>query len=201
MIWFRFPRFLAFFYPGIWRLNSNTVYLTFDDGPDPKITPWVLSILAKHNVKATFFCVGKNIIDHPTIVNDIVAQGHAIGNHTFSHEKGRATKNSFYLDSILKTSTLIKSSFFRPPYGSIKRSQLKMLKKNGFKVVFWSWLSNDFNSRINPSKILKKAEKIRPGDILVFHDSQKAEANLKSCLENIIELISNKGLQFELIHE
>lgn len=196
---YKTPKYFNFIFPGIWRIPSKSIYLTFDDGPDPEITPWVLSILEKHNIKATFFCVGENVKKHFPIIEKIVARGHTIGNHTYSHERGRKTDNNLYMESVMKTSLLIKTPFFRPPYGSIKRSQIKSLKENGYRIVFWSWLSHDYDTSLSPKKIISKSKKIRSGDILVFHDSKKAEKNLKNSLEEIIVYLSQKGFQFGVL--
>lgn len=196
---FRSPYFFRLLLPGVWKTDAEVIYMTFDDGPDPNITPWVLSTLKKYNIQATFFCVGKNAETHGQLLDLIKQDGHRIGNHTYAHENGRKTKNEFYAHSVEKAGFILKSKLFRPPYGSIKRSQLKILGQKGYKVIFWSWLSYDFDASVKPETIINKAKTIRNGDILVFHDSQKAAFNLKNSLEEVIFYLSNKGFKFGLI--
>ncbi len=197
----------------IWSFSSKekSIYLTFDDGPTPEITNWVLDTLKKYNAKATFFCIGKNIEQHPEIFQQITEQGHAIGNHTYNHEKGWKTSNNVYLNSILKTEKTIggfqtspqgtrNPKLFRPPYGKIKPSQTKSLLKNNYKIVMWSVLSGDFDSEITPEKcltnVLKNTEK---GSVIVFHDSIKAFDKLQIVLPKVLEYYREKGYAFNKI--
>ncbi len=181
--------------------KKKVLYLTFDDGPTPEITEWVLDTLKQYNAKATFFCIGKNIEQNPKIFQKIIEQGHAIGNHTYNHEKGWETANIEYLDSILKTEKLIqKSKIFRPPYGKIKPSQTKLLIEHNYKVIMWSVLSGDFDSEITSEKclnnVLKNTEK---GSVIVFHDSIKAFEKLQIVLPQILAYFSKKGYVFKKI--
>lgn len=184
------PQLLRSFYKGsYWRMDKiePIIYLTFDDGPIPELTPWVLDILAKYQVKATFFCVGDNILKNPEIFERIKNEGHQVGNHTFNHVKGWQLKQSVYLDNIEKCQQLTKTNLFRPPYGRIKKSQFKSLSRD-YKVVFWDVLSYDYDKMITPKKCLDNSVKYtRNGSIIVFHDNIKAQINLKFALPHYIE--------------
>jgi len=193
----------------IWSFSTKekVLYLTFDDGPTPKITDWVLETLKQYNAKATFFCIGKNIEEAPEIFQRILEQGHNIGNHTYNHLNGWKTANKEYLQNILKAEKLIpkskitthKSKIFRPPYGKIKPSQTKLLLKNNYKIVMWSVLSGDFDTTITTEKCLKNVLKnTKNGSIIVFHDSVKAFDKLQIVLPEILEHFSKKGYVFSL---
>jgi len=181
----------------IWRVpNDSKVYLTFDDGPIPEITEWVLDILKTYDVPATFFCVGENVTKHPEVFKKIVDAGHSVGNHTFNHLNSWKTDNTKYLENITKASEVIDSKLFRPPYGKIRPSVTnKVLKTH--KVVMWDVLTRDYDCDLNPEDcldiIIKKTNK---GSIIVFHDSIKAEKNLKFALPKAIELLKEKGFEF-----
>ena len=197
---FRSPYIARFaFRNGIWKgRDKRAIYLTFDDGPHPKVTPYVLDILKRNNIKATFFCVGNNVEKYPEVYLQILADGHQVGNHTMSHENGVKTPKNEYFESVKKASTLIESELFRPPYGKITPFQFKYifsaLKK---KVVFWTWLAYDFDAKISGREIIKKAERIKGGDILVFHDSSKAQKNLEETLEAIILMLQKRNFHFK----
>jgi len=185
-----------------WRWKGPSkkgVYLTFDDGPDPEVTPLVLSILKTHDVKATFFCVGENAEKFPELIEQIKADGHRIGNHTHSHEHGWKTPKNLYLKSVENAAQSIDSTLFRPPYGKMKLSSAKQLREAGFTIVMWSWLSYDYKQNLTASRIIQKANHIKGGDILLFHDSQKALSKISKMLPEIIEIITQKNLTFELI--
>jgi peptidoglycan/xylan/chitin deacetylase (PgdA/CDA1 family) len=201
MRFFRVPPFVKLLFPrGIWKgKEHNSIYLTFDDGPNTDVTPWVLDLLDEFRIKATFFLVGENVKNHPELLERIKLEGHAIGNHTMNHECGTKTRLNTYVSSVSKAETYIQSELFRPPYGKITRSQFKKLIADGKKIVFWSWLSYDFDSNISPLKIIKKAKKIKGGDILVFHDSEKGFYNLKNSLSEIIGQLQNRGYQFKTL--
>lgn len=167
--------------------KDKTVYLTFDDGPIPEITPWVLSELKKHQVQATFFCIGENIKKNPEIFQTIVSEGHTIGNHTYNHLNGWKTTTAMYLaNAILCEETIQKNSncnqkltLFRPPYGKIKASQSRKLRRLGYTIIMWDILSADFDANVSQEQCLENVlSNIRPGSILVFHDSLKAYKNL-----------------------
>jgi len=166
--------------------DSQKVYLTFDDGPTPEVTPWVLDTLDKYQIKATFFVLGKNVAEHPELYSEIIKRGHAVGNHTFSHLKGFKVDTNTYLKDIELASKLIDTNLFRPPYGRIKRSQLKALSPK-MKIILWAVISCDYEQKITPERVFEIVSKrIKPGSIIVFHDSKKAEKNMKPALEMLL---------------
>lgn len=185
--------------------RANDLYLTFDDGPIPGPTEFVLDVLAKNNVKATFFCIGDNVRKHPAVFDRVVAEGHAVGNHTFNHLSGWSTTDSKYLENIqLFESSLgnkIKSShLFRPPYGRIKRTQIKALPH--FKIIMWDVLSFDFNKNISPEKCLRNTiAATRAGSIIVFHDSLKAERNMSYAFPRFVDHFLDRGYEFKLLSQ
>lgn len=184
----------------IWRgKDSNAVYLTFDDGPDKNTTPWVLALLKKENIKATFFCLGQNIECNPSLFNNIIQDGHAIGNHTYSHERGTATKKGAYIDSIRKTEALYSSKLFRPPYGRMSFFQVGNLLSMGKKIIMWTWNAQDYKTSLEHSEIINMAEGIKGRDILLFHNSKKSERNMKKSLPEVIRIIKQKQLLFKLL--
>jgi|TARA_R110000737_G_scaffold2188_3_gene6181 peptidoglycan/xylan/chitin deacetylase (PgdA/CDA1 family) len=199
---FKTPRYLTWIFPRrTWgfSLEPNTVYLTFDDGPNPILTPWVLDFLSKKQIKATFFCVGQNIVKYPELFDRIKAEGHQIANHSMRHEKGTKTKWKDYKESIDETAKLVENNLFRPPYGRVSMLQSAKLKPQ-YKIIMWSWLSNDFDEKIPIQKILQKAEKqIKGGQIILLHDNDNFEERVKTLLPKIIEVIQAKGLKFEVI--
>jgi peptidoglycan-N-acetylglucosamine deacetylase len=185
----------------LWDTGSinRTIFLTFDDGPIPIVTPFVLNILKKYNAKATFFCIGDNIRKHPDIFEQVKNEGHAIGNHTYNHLNGWKTDDKTYLDNFFKADELIGGSLFRPPYGRIKRSQIKLLKetKPGLEIVMWSVLSGDFDIGLAPEKCLDNVLKHTVGgDIVLFHDSVKARDRIEYALPRAIEYWTGKGYSF-----
>lgn len=207
----------------IWAFSrdKNSVYLTFDDGPILEVTPWVLDELNKYNAQATFFCIGENIEKHPDIFQRILSEGHSVGNHTFNHLKGWKTKTSEYVENVekagrqmqdagrrvtgdegtsnseivnCKSSIINHKSLFRPPYGKITSKQAEILQEKGFKIVMWDIISYDYDANISEEKCLQNVlQKIKPGSIVVFHDSLKAEKNLRYVLPKVLEFISEKG--------
>ena len=197
------PWLLKQLYPNLlWNnaRDSRRIYVTFDDGPIPIVTPFVLNILKEHKAKATFFCIGDNINKHPDIFEQVKNAGHAIGNHTFNHLKGWKTDNKTYLDNFLKADELVGSNLFRPPYGRIKRSQIKLLReaKPDLKIVMWDVLSGDFDINLSPEDCLKNVLKhTQPGSIIVFHDSLKAFDRLEYVLPKAMEEWGRKGYSFE----
>lgn len=198
------PYLLQKLFPGlVWRfsIKENVVFLTFDDGPIPGLTPWVLDTLKQYNAKATFFCVGENVYKNREIFNRIIDEGHSVGNHTYNHLKGWKTENQTYFNNIEKCGELVPSNLFRPPYGKIKRSQLySPLLKNKFKIILWDVLSYDFDKNVNPERCLKNVLKhAKTGSIIVFHDNLKAEKNLRYVLPRALETLSVNGFRFEAI--
>jgi len=199
------PFWLRWLYPGlVWRKTSEkpVIYLTFDDGPIPQVTPFVLSVLEKYNAKATFFCIGDNIRKHPDVFQMLIAGGHAIGNHTFNHLKGWKTKDEVYLENFRLCDDLTKSKLFRPPYGRVKRSQVSKLKNEypRLKIVMWDVLSGDFDLNLRPEKCLQNVlESTESGSIVVFHDSLKAFERLEYVLPRALEFWTKKGYSFEAL--
>ena len=180
----------------LWKKQSSTaVYLTFDDGPHPEITPWVLQILKKYNAKATFFVVGENAQKYPEVIGQILAEGHQLGNHTYNHLKGWQTPNTTYLDNVKRCDSVIKTPLFRPPYGRINWQVYKELSAKR-RVVMWSLLSKDYLPGLNRKRALARLKKhTQKGDIVVFHDSQKAENNLKELLPKYLQFLVEKGVK------
>ena len=169
------------------KTSDNVLYLTFDDGPHPTITPLVLNILDEYNAKATFFCVGENVTKYPHVFNQIINKGHAVGNHTYNHVKGWQTTNAAYLENIKKAAEVIPSNLFRPPYGRIKPSQIKLLK-DSYRIIMWSILTRDYDKRLNPHNTLNKLIKlIKSGDVIVYHDSEKAQQNMLIMLKGVLQ--------------
>lgn len=186
---------------GLWDMPAGiqpSLYLTFDDGPHPEITPFVLAQLAKYKAKGTFFCVGDNVRKYPEVYQQILAGGHRVGNHTFHHLSGWKTKVQNYLDDIALAKQQINSPLFRPPYGRIRSSQAKALSKAGFEVIYWSLLSGDFDMNLSPQACLKNvSENMRPGDIVVFHDSEKAWDRLSFVLPLILAQAAKQNWQLK----
>ncbi len=199
------PRLLKMLYPGlIWdtHQNSRCIYLTFDDGPIPIVTPFVLNILKQYNAKATFFCIGDNVRKHPDIFEHVKNDGHAIGNHTFNHLKGWATDNETYLKNFLEADKLLKTNLFRPPYGRVKRAQVELLRnaKPDLKVIMWNILSADFDVKLSPEKCLDNVLKnTGNGDVVLFHDSLKAFDRLEYALPRAMEQWSKEGFVFKVL--
>lgn len=175
------------------------VYITFDDGPTEEVTPWVLDLLKEHNAKATFFCLGKKVEMHPEIFERIVNEGHAVGNHTYSHLKGWETRTGQYVEDVDLANHLIKSDLFRPPYGRIKGTQSRILRKR-YKIIMWNILSMDYSRWVTPKRCASIVlNNLRPGAIIVFHDSKKAETNMKYGLVKLLEQVRKRGLEFGVV--
>lgn len=194
----------------VWSIpnNEKKVYLTFDDGPIPEITHWVLDQLKVYNCKATFFCIGNNIEKHPEVFNKLIEEGHSIGNHTFNHVKGWNTKNKTYFKEVelceveIQKSSIVnrQSKLFRPPYGKIKPSQSRRLRKLGYKIIMWDILSADYKKEISKEKCLENVLKnVESGSIIVFHDSIKAFPNLEYVLPKTLQFLSENGYKCEII--
>lgn len=182
--------------------TPNRIYVTFDDGPIPIVTPFVLNILQKYDAKATFFCIGDNIRKHPDIFMQVKNAGHAIGNHTFNHLRGTKTDDQVYLDNFLQCDAQLDANLFRPPYGRIKRSQIKLLKETrpDLQIVMWDVLSGDFDQKLSPEACLQGVLKhTEPGSIIVFHDSLKAFDRLEYVLPRAMEEWAKKGYIFDPI--
>ena len=173
--------------------------MTFDDGPIPDVTPWVLEQLAAYSAKATFFMIGDNVQKHPTIYQQVIDEDHRIGNHTFNHFDGWKTANQTYFDNIEKCAEHIDSKLFRPPYGKLKPSQAKHLRKQ-YNIVLWDVLSGDFDKTISSEKCLNNVlRQAKNGSIIVFHDSLKAEKHLRYVLPKVLDFYHKKGFVFRAI--
>lgn len=188
--------------PGIiWRKSSarKTIYLTFDDGPIPGITPWVLDTLDNYGIKATFFCVGENVERYPDLFEQIKARGHQTGNHSYNHLRAFRTDLSGYLANVEKAGKLIGSSLFRPPHGELTIRQYRALRKK-YQLVQWDVISRDYNAKLSPNEVLEVVRKnVRSGSIIVFHDSVKAEKNMKAALPGSIEFCLKQGYVFDVL--
>lgn len=189
----------------IWKMppeDKPSVYLTFDDGPHISITPFVLEQLARYNAKATFFCIGKNIIAHPEVYKQTLAAGHSVGNHTFNHLNGWHTKTEPYINNIKLAAGYIRGRLFRPPYGRIKRSQVNRLSIPGkeWNIYMWDVLSGDFDTNLSPEKCLKNVlSNIEPGSIVVFHDSEKAWDRMSYALPHVLEYCKKQNWQLKAL--
>jgi peptidoglycan/xylan/chitin deacetylase (PgdA/CDA1 family) len=199
------PWLLKKLYPQLhWNRDRSqpVIYLTFDDGPIPLVTPFVLSTLKQYHAKATFFCIVDNVQKHPDVYQQLLTNGHAIGNHTFNHLKGWKTEDEVYIDNFLKADELLKTSLFRPPYGRIKRSQITLLKalKPDLQIIMWDVLSGDFDMALKPADCLKGVLKhTGNGAIVVFHDSLKAFKRLEYVLPRALEVWNKLGYRFEVL--
>jgi peptidoglycan/xylan/chitin deacetylase (PgdA/CDA1 family) len=194
------PKLLRWLYPrALWRMDKNVkaVYLTFDDGPIPNITPWVLDILDKYNIKATFFLVGDNVRKHPEEFKMIVERGHRVGNHTFNHISGLKYLSYNYLENTNKADELINSTLFRPPHGWMRWGQYMVLSHR-YTVVMWDLVTRDYSKRLNGRQVLRNVKKyVRNGSIITFHDSIKSEKNMKYALPRAIEWLLEQGYEFK----
>ena len=194
------PWWLKRCYPSrVWDVptTEKILYLSFDDGPHPECTPFVLDELKKYNAKASFFCIGKNVEEYPLLYNRILEEGHAVGNHTQHHLNGWQTDDETYLDDFMMASKNIHSSLFRPPYGRIKNSQAKKLKK-GTHIVMWSVLSGDFDPAMTGERCYENVvSNVSEGSIVVFHDSDKAFPLLQYALPRVLEKLSEEGYRFD----
>lgn len=205
------PKVVKSLFPNLtWDVptKSKDIYLTFDDGPTPKITNWVLETLKQYNAKATFFCIGKNIEKHPDIFQNILNQEHAIGNHTYNHTKGWKTKTKSYLDDVILCEDVLKAQnfkskqLFRPPYGKITPKQIKKLQEQGYKIVMWNVLAVDWDNSITKETCLNNViNHATSGSIIVLHDSVKASKNMTYVLPKVLEYFTEKGFAFKRIPE
>ena len=190
---------------------DKVLYLTFDDGPTPEITDWTIKTLAQFNAKATFFCVGNNIKQHPNIFHRVLDNGHTIGNHSNTHLKGWRTKNEDYISDVESCQRIIETEYenynfngpklFRPPYGQLKLNQGKILKKLGYAIIMWDILSFDWQNNTNPKTCFNNVkDNSKSGSIIVFHDSVKASRNLMFALPKVLEYYSEKGYSFKALN-
>ncbi len=205
------PWWLKRLYPRcVWDIPvaEKILYLTFDDGPHPLATPYVLDQLKAFNAKATFFCIGKNVVEHPDIYRRILDEGHRAGNHTFNHYNGWKVTDEQYLQNILQAGKYIDSNLFRPPYGRITRFQVKLLSgiknspaSSNFRIIMWDVLSGDFDTKLSFRQCsINVIRNVRPGSVVVFHDSEKAFPRMKDALPKVLDHFTAKGFRFEAIN-
>ena len=198
----RLPGFItSLFKDAVWRFTETekVVYLTFDDGPIPEVTFWVLDLLRNEHIQATFFCVGENVAKYPEIYRQIIDDGHSVGNHTFNHWQGWKHSDREFFRNIEKAGISIDSDLFRPPHGWLKTSQYRYLK-NHFRIILWDVISCDYDARIKSGKVLRNVtDFVRPGSIITFHDSLKAKRNLMEALPPAIRWMKEQGYRFEAI--
>lgn len=193
-----------FFKELIWNIPSpqKVLYLTFDDGPIPELTPWILDVLADYNAKATFFLVGDNVRKYPQLYDRILNDGHSVGNHTYHHLNGWKTDTESYIQDVQKADFFIDSNLFRPPYGKFNRKQRELLHSMGKQIVMWDVLTRDYDPKVTKEQCLEYVvDYANKGSVLVFHDNLKAEKNMKYTLLNTLELYSEKGYRFESIKQ
>jgi peptidoglycan/xylan/chitin deacetylase (PgdA/CDA1 family) len=199
------PWWLKKLYTGCtWSITGNepVIYLSFDDGPHPDITPFVLDELKKYEAKATFFCIGKNVVAYPRVYQRLIEEGHAIGNHGYNHLNGWRTADKIYLEDIALAKKYIDSDLYRPPYGKIRSFQLKQLGLARFnlKTVMWSVLSGDFDEKISKEECLENVIlNTETGSVIVFHDSEKAFERMRYALPAALKYYSEKGFRFDKI--
>ncbi|MEI8136996.1 MAG: polysaccharide deacetylase family protein [Bacteroidota bacterium] len=194
--------FLKLIYPkAIWKINTTQkiIYLTFDDGPIEGLTDWVLDELKKYNAKATFFCVGANIVKNPNVFERIKQEGHQVANHTMYHPKGFKTKGLDYLNEVKECKKYVKNNLFRPPYGQLKRSQYMDLLDNGFKIIFWDVISYDYEKISEKACANNVIFNTKPGSIVLFHDNYKAEKNLRYSLPLFLKHFAHLQYEFNVI--
>lgn len=195
------PSFVRNLFPkALWRMNPDekSVYLTFDDGPIPVVTPWVLDLLKRYNIKATFFMVGDNVRKHPQEYMQVIENGHRVGNHTFNHLKGLFTNTKEYLENVDKADAFIHSNLFRPPHGILRQRQYKELSKR-YQFVMWDLVTRDYSTRLSGEDVLANVKKfVRNGSIITFHDSLRSESNLKYALPRSIEWLLEQGYEFKV---
>jgi peptidoglycan/xylan/chitin deacetylase (PgdA/CDA1 family) len=196
------PQYVQALFPGfLWKMEGNRkeIYLTFDDGPIPGVTPWVLETLKKYDAKGTFFCVGDNIRKHPDVYDQVIEEGHTVGNHTLNHLSGWSTENITYFHNIRHCARMVDTGLFRPPYGKIKPSQVQFLQRH-YRIIMWDVLSGDFDPDILPAECSRNViQNAGPGSIVVFHDSVKAETNLRYALPKVLEHFTALGYSFQAL--
>jgi peptidoglycan-N-acetylglucosamine deacetylase len=197
------PQFIQNMFPHFtWRIptSEKQIFLTFDDGPIPEVTPWVLEQLEKYQAKASFFCVGDNIRKYPEIFKQVRDAGHTIGNHTMNHLNGWATENLTYFHNIRQGANQANTSLFRPPYGRVTPKQTQFLLRH-YRIVMWDVLSGDFDTNISPDQVLKNVvQNVAPGSIVVFHDSVKSQERLEYALPKVLEHFTALGYTFDALN-
>ena len=196
------PIFIQKIYSSLtWKIESkDSIYLSFDDGPDPDVTPWVLDLLKSYDAKATFFCIGENAGRHPDLINQIISEGHSIGNHSYSHISGWTTKTDKYLEDVKKCRNIIDSNLFRPPYGRLKPNQLKNLQEN-YNIIMWDVMCGDFEEQLSNEKCYSNiVDNASPGSIILLHDTKQSFNKLKYVLPKVLDFFKDKSLKLAAIH-
>lgn len=193
---------LSWIYPkAVFRKDpsDHSVFLTFDDGPVPEITPWVLDQLDEFQIKATFFVVGDNVRKHPDIFKTVLDRGHKVGNHTFNHVRGLQMRNTDYVANVEKCDRFFTTKLFRPPHGVMRHWEYRYML-NKYEIIFWDVVTRDYSIRVNGEQVLNIVKKYtRNGSIIVFHDSQRAEIRLRYALPKALEWLKNEGYEFKLL--
>jgi peptidoglycan/xylan/chitin deacetylase (PgdA/CDA1 family) len=196
------PQFVQNFFPNFtWKIptSEKVIYLTFDDGPIPEVTPWVVDQLEQYNAKATFFCVGDNVRKYPEIFSMLKDNGHTVGNHTFNHLNGWQTENVAYFHNVRHCARLVETDLFRPPYGKLTNKQVQFLQRH-YRIVMWDVLSGDFDPKITRDQCLSNVKNhAEPGSVVVFHDNIKSFDKLEYVLPKVLAHFSEKGYQFEAL--
>ena len=185
----------------LWRIPAQPkcIYLTFDDGPTPQVTPWVLDVLAQYGVRATFFCVGDNVARYRNVFEQVKAAGHHVGNHTMNHISALAYEPRAYLANVEKANVLIQSQLFRPPHGWLRWGQAELLQRK-YRIVMWDLVTRDYSSRLSPDEVVNNVKKYtRNGSIITFHDQPKSWHNLEKALPLSIEWLFSQGFSFNLL--
>ena len=195
------PGFVRSLFPkALWRMNPNekAVYLTFDDGPIPVITPWVVDLLERYGIKATFFMVGDNVHKFPQEYLQVIESGHRVGNHTFNHLKGLLTGTTEYIENVDQADAFLHSNLFRPPHGMLRHAQYKELSKR-YQFVMWDLVTRDYSFRLYGEDVLANVKKyVRNGSIITFHDSMRSESNLRYALPRSIDWLLEQGYEFKV---
>jgi len=203
MYFFKTPALVKRILPDLtWDIpvQNKSIFLTFDDGPVNNVTNWVLDVLKDYNIRATFFCIGKNVQENPGLYHQILEAEHQVGNHTYNHIKGWYSMNNTYYEDIESCQKLVDSVLFRPPYGQIMFFQSKTILAHGYEIIMWDVLSGDFDAKITKEECLNRAiQNTEPGSIIVFHDSLKAENKMKYAIPRYIKHFLKEGYEFKTL--
>ena len=195
--------YLRWMYPhALWRIapEEKAVYLTFDDGPIPEATPFILDVLDRFDARATFFMVGDNVRKYPHLLQEVRHRGHRVGNHTYHHIGGFKWNNRWYLDDVRQADELLHTDLFRPPHGWMRPWQYKQLRRNGMKIVMWDLVTRDYSRYVSADEVLDNVKRFaRPGSIITFHDSLKSIEKLKHALPEALAWLTMQGYEFRLI--